>query len=143
VDAKAKNKFDKKRRKSRFKNHTFAISNPVDNECGDGKGMSSVTNSVTDVSCSTAPNVLVDEHTKIRVRNLNSEAFPELETPVITTANDVCDDASLCSNGESDGDMREGTLVIDDSAGTQQKLTKIAVDEGCDFKVIKFNILIH
>ena len=144
VDAKAKNKFDKKRRKSRVKNHTSAISNPVDNECGDGKGMSSVTNSVTDVSCSTGPNVLVDEHTKIRVRNLNSEAFPELdETPVITTADDVCDDASLCSNGESDGDMREGTLVIDDSAGMQQKLAKMTVDEGCEFKVITVNILIH
>jgi len=144
VDAKAKNKFDKKRRKSKVKNHTSAISNPDDNECSDGTGMSSVTNSVTDVSSSAAPNVLVDEHTKIRVRNLNSEAFPELdETPVITTANDVCDDVSLCSNGESDGDMREGTLVIDDTAGTQQKLAKITVDEGCEFKVITVNILVH
>jgi hypothetical protein len=144
VDAKVKNKFGKKRRKSRVKNHTSEISNPVDNECSDGKGMSSVTNSVTDVSCSAAPNVLVDEHTKIRVRNLNSEAFPELnETAVIATADNVCDEASLCSNGESDVDMREGTLVIDDSAVTQQKLSKITVDEGCEFKVITINILIH
>jgi hypothetical protein len=144
VDAKAKNKFDKKRRKSKVKNHTSAISDPVDNECSDGKGMSNVSSSVSDVSCSPAPNVLVDEHTKIRVRNLNSETFPELdETPVIATADDVCDDASLCSNGESDGDMREGTLVIDDSAVMQQKLAKLTADEGCEFKVITINILIH
>jgi hypothetical protein len=144
VDAKAKNKFDTKRRKIRVKNHPSEISNPIDNECTDRKGISSVTNSVTDVSSSAAPNVLVDEHSKIRVRNLNNEAFPGIdETPVITTADDVCDDVSLCSNGESDGDLREGSLVIDDSAVTQQKLAKITVDEGCELKVITVNILIQ
>jgi hypothetical protein len=39
--------------------------------------------------------------------------------------------------------MREGTLIIDDSAVTQQKLSKMTVDEGCEFKVITTNILIH
>jgi hypothetical protein len=144
VDAKAKNKFDKKRRKIMVKNHVSEISYPSDSECSDRKGVSSVADGVTDVSCSHFSDALVDEHIKIRVRNLNSEAFTRLdETPVINTVDDVCDDVSLCSSGESDGDMGEGALVIDDSTVMQRKLARIMADDGCEFKVITINVLIH
>lgn len=145
-DAKAKNKFDKKRRKCIVKTHPPEMANSLNNECSDNKEMLSVSNSVMEVSCSASPEVLVDECSKIRVRNLNSEALPELEeTPTshsdITSANDVRDEDSLGSNGVSDGDVREGTLVIDDSSLMQQKHSKITVDDGCEFKVIACNLL--
>jgi hypothetical protein len=122
------------------------MANSLNNECSDNKEMLSVSNSVMEVSCSASPEVLVDECSKIRVRNLNSEALPELEeTPTshsdITSANDVRDEDSLGSNGVSDGDVREGTLVIDDSSLMQQKHSKITVDDGCEFKVIACNLL--
>lgn len=143
-DAKAKNKFDKKRKRSIITDHPLAILNPVDNECSDGKEVPSVTNSVRQVNCS-ATDMLLDERSKIRVRNLNSEVLPELEDTLVshsdtTAASDVRNEDSLISNGASDGDVREGTLVIDDSHLTQQKHAKITVDDVCEFKVIANNL---
>ncbi|XP_021921828.1 uncharacterized protein LOC110830826 isoform X3 [Zootermopsis nevadensis] len=137
-DVKAKNKFDKKRRKCIVKTHPPEMAN----ERNDDKEMPDVTNSIMEVSCSPTPEVLIDECGKIRVRNLNSEALSELEeTPAshsdITIANDVRDEDSLSSNGVSDGDVREGTLVIDDNPLIQQKRTKITLDDGCELKMIK------
>lgn len=147
-DAKAKNKFDKKRRKCIVKTHPPEMANSLNNECSDNKEMPSVTNNVMEVSCSATPEVLVDERSKIRVRNLNSEAVPELEeTPAshsdITVVNGVRDEDSLSSNSVSDGDVREGTLVIDDSPLIQQKHAKITLGDGCEFKVKASNLLIQ
>jgi len=100
-----------------------------------------------EVICSASPEVPVDECSKIRVRNLNSEALPELEEASVshsdtTAANDVRDEDSLSSNGACNGDVRDGPLVIDDNPLTQQKRAKITVDEGCEFKVMANNVLI-
>jgi hypothetical protein len=89
--------------------------------------------------------MLLDERSKIRVRNLNSEVLPELEDTLVshsdtTAASDVRNEDSLISNGASDGDVREGTLVIDDNHLTQQKHAKITVDDVCEFKVITNNL---
>ncbi|PNF20474.1 hypothetical protein B7P43_G07693 [Cryptotermes secundus] len=140
-DAKAKNKFDKKRKRSLATAHPLEILNPVDNECSDGKEVPSVTNSVRQVNCS-ATDMMLDECSKIRVRNLNNEVLPELEDTLVshsdtTAVTDVRNEDSLISNGASDGDVREGTLVIDDNHLTQQKHAKITVDDVCEFKMIK------
>jgi hypothetical protein len=146
-DAKAKNKFDKKRRKCIVKTHPREMANSLNSECVD-KEMPRVANSLTEISCSAAPEVLVDERSKIRVRNLNSEALPELEEiPAshcdVTVVSDIRDEDSLSSNGVTDGDVREGTLVIDDNPLTQQKHAKITVDDGCEFKVITHHLFIQ
>jgi hypothetical protein len=143
-DAKAKNKFHKKRKRSVVTAHPLEVFNSVDNECSDGKEIPSITNSVTQVNSSTT-DMLLDERSKIRVRNLNSEVLPDLEDTRVShsdtaAANDVRNEDSLVSGGGSDGDAREGTLVIDDSHLTQQKHAKITVDDVCEFKVIANNL---
>jgi Fe-S-cluster-containing hydrogenase component 2 len=144
-DAKAKNKFDKKRKRSMVTTRSPETVNLVDNACSAGKEMPSV-NGVMQV-VSSATDLLLDECSKIRVRDLNSEVLPELEdthvshSDTTTTTGDIRNEDSLISSAASDGDVREGTLVIDDNHLTQQKHAKITVDI-CEFKVTGINLLV-
>ncbi|KAJ4428954.1 hypothetical protein ANN_25950 [Periplaneta americana] len=129
-DAKAKNKLYKKRRKSIAKSQSPAV-----NLESDGKDLASV----VEVSEHMAPEILVDECSKIRVRDLNQELPGMEETPSdagIATVH-VRNEDNHNSNVVADADVREGPLVIDDDPLIQQKRTKMAVEEGCEFKMIK------
>jgi hypothetical protein len=133
-DAKAKNQFHKKRKGSTITTQA----------CSASKDMPSVKNGVVQVNCS-ATDMLPDECSKIRVRDLNSEVLPELQDTRVsrsdTTAGDIRNEDSLVSRGASDGDVREGTLVIDDNHLRQQKHAKITVDI-CEFKVTGIHLLV-
>ena len=121
---KAKNK---ERRKYVVKNQSSAIPTILNGEICDNKEPSGeCVQGIRDLPISELP---VDECSKIRVRNLNTETLPELSEELPSTevlqTNETRD--GDISNGAID-EVREGTLVIDDDPLLQQK-------RNCEFQV--------
>ncbi|PSN32351.1 hypothetical protein C0J52_21637 [Blattella germanica] len=122
-------KLDRKRRKQVLKNNSNENSSSSDNT--DSKDLPN-SNCIVEVRNLPIPEVTIDECSKIRVRNLNTETLSEINQPLPVPANVAPvnetreEDNSNCASD----DVRDGTLVIDDDPLMQQK-------QNCDFKMIK------